>query len=157
VRIRALDHTELELVGPAWRSLLAHHGSIEPMPIRAPDESWAMRRSDYERWLSQPGSFVLVAEDERGVAGYALVEVRGPDETWQTGDRTAELQTLAVLPDHRGAGVGTLLMDEVDAELDRQDVGDLWVHVSANNVDALRFYEGRGLRTYMHAMYRRGR
>jgi hypothetical protein len=42
----------------------------------------------------------------------------------------------------------------VDAELDRLGIDDLWVAVVAGNTDALRFYERRGLRTYMHRMHR---
>ena len=58
-----------------------------------------MRRGDYERWLAEPGSFALVAEED-GTRRWATRSCRlgGPDETWITGDRTAELETLAVLP-----------------------------------------------------------
>ena len=70
------------------------------------------------------------------------------------GDRTAELETLAVLPEQRGAGIGGALMDAVDQELGRLGIDDLWVVVVAGNADALRFYERRGLRTYMHRMHR---
>ena len=59
-----------------------------------------MRRGDYERWLADPGSFALLAEVGDEAVGYAVVHVQGPDETWVTGDRTAELETLAVLPGH---------------------------------------------------------
>ena len=45
-------------------------------------------------------------------------------------------------------------MDAVDAELDRLGIDDLWVVVVAANTEAQRFYERRGLRTYMHRMYR---
>ena len=153
--IRPLSPSELELVAPVWASLLRHHGEVEPdLPIRPAAESWPMRRADYERWLAEPGSFALVAEDESEAAGYTVVRVRGPDETWVTSERTAELETLAVLPTRRGAGIGAALLDAVDAELDRLGVDDLWVAVVASNAEALRFYERRGLRTYMHRMHR---
>jgi GNAT superfamily N-acetyltransferase len=156
VHIRPLTPSELDLVAPVWGSLLEHHGELEPrLRTRPAAESWPMRRADYERWLAEPGSFALVAEEEGTAVGYAVVHVQGPDETWVTGERTAELETLAVLPSHRGNGVGGALMDAVEEELGRLGVEDLWVAVVAANADALRFYERRGLRSYMHRMHAR--
>ena len=48
------------------------------MPTRPPDESWPMRRGDYERWLAQPGSFALVAEEDGAAVGYAVVHSAAP-------------------------------------------------------------------------------
>lgn len=156
MHIRHLRPSELELVAPVWASLLAHHGELDPdLPTRPAGESWPLRRRDYERWLAEPDSFALVAEDGEEVAGYAVVHVGGPDETWVTSDRTAELETLAVLPSHRGTGLGGALLDAVEEELGRLGVNDMWVGVVAANSDALRFYERRGLRTYMHRMHGR--
>lgn len=153
--LRRLQAGELDLVAPVWESLLAHHAAVTPaLPTRPPSESWRMRRADYERWLAEPGSFALLAEQDGAPVGYALVHVGGPDETWVTGERTAELETLAVLPGSRGAGIGSALMDAVDDELGRLGIADLWVAVVAGNEDALRFYERRGLVTYMHRMHR---
>jgi ribosomal protein S18 acetylase RimI-like enzyme len=45
-------------------------------------------------------------------------------------------------------------MDAVDEELSELGVDDLWVSVVAANEGALRFYERRGLRTYMQRMHR---
>ena len=153
--VRRLQAEELDLVAPVWESLLAHHAAVAPaMATRPPGESWPLRRADYERWLAEPGSFALLAEDHGAAVGYAVVRLGGPDETWMTGQRTAELETLAVLPASRGKGAGSALMDAVDEELGRLGVHDLWVSVVASNDGALRFYERRGLVTYMQRMYR---
>ena len=82
------------------------------------------------------------------------MHVQGPDETWVTSERTAELETLAVLPARRRAGIGAALMDAVDGELGRLGVDDLGLVVVAGNTEALRFYERRGLRAYTHRMHR---
>lgn len=79
--------------------------------------------------------------------GYALVQVRpGPDDTWVTGSRMAELQTLSVAPEARGRGVGSMLLDRVDAELDAAGIGDLFIAALHGNDGAIRLYERRGLR-----------
>ena len=43
-------------------------------------------------------------------------------DTWVTGDTIAELESIAVAPEHRGAGIGTKLLDAVDVELERRGI-----------------------------------
>jgi GNAT superfamily N-acetyltransferase len=74
-----------------------------------------------------------------------VVHPRGPEETWQTGDRVGVLETLAVLPDERGRGVGSALFERIYAELRELGVTELEVAVISKNVAALRFYERHGL------------
>ncbi|MEV6810269.1 GNAT family N-acetyltransferase [Streptomyces sp. NPDC051132] len=138
----------LDRLEPLWRALHAHHQSVQPGFAYHPDgRSWELRRSCYVRWLQAADSFVLVAERHGRAVGYAFVEIRpGPDDTWVTGPRVAELQTLSVAPAARGQGIGTLLLDAVDEELERLGVGDLFVAALAANTGARRLYERRGLR-----------
>ena len=80
-----MSPSELELVAPVWASLLEHHGEVEPrLPTRPASQSWPMRRRDYERWLAEPDSFALVAEEDGVAVGYAVVHLQGPDETWES-------------------------------------------------------------------------
>jgi ribosomal protein S18 acetylase RimI-like enzyme len=80
------------------------------------------------------------------VVGYAFVKVRsGPDEMWRTGDRISDLETLSVLPEHRGGGIGSLIMDTVLAELSVRGIRDFQLGVLAANESALRFYARFGL------------
>ena len=135
---------------PLWESLHEHHATVAPHleqlgPVRTPDQSWAVRRELYEEWLSEPDAFVLLAEVNREPIGYALVHLRGPEETWETGDRIGVLETLAVLPDERGSGVGTALFERIYAELRELGVKELQVAVISKNAEALRFYERHGL------------
>jgi GNAT superfamily N-acetyltransferase len=135
---------------PLWESLHEHHATIAPHleelgPVRRPDQSWAVRRELYEDWLAEPDAFVLLAEQDREPIGYALVHLRGPEETWQTGDRIGVLETLTVLPDERGRGVGTALFERIYEELRHLGVTELQVAVIWKNAAALRFYERHGL------------
>jgi GNAT superfamily N-acetyltransferase len=100
---------------PLWESLRRHHVAVAPQlaelrPVRAPEESWAIRRGLYEQWLAEPDAFAMVALVDDDLVGYALVSWRPPEESWVTGDRVAELETLAVLPEQRGKGTGRALM-----------------------------------------------
>jgi ribosomal protein S18 acetylase RimI-like enzyme len=150
---------ELDDVEPLWRSLHAHHHSLAQMPLVADhDVSWQRRRDWYRGMLAGGDAFMLVARDGGRPVGYAFVEIRpGPDDTWPIGDRMAELMSLSVAPDERGRGLGSALMDAVDAELERRGVTDLEVAVLAGNERALRFYGRRGLRLGELLLFRFGR
>jgi ribosomal protein S18 acetylase RimI-like enzyme len=139
---------------PLWESLHEHHAAVAPHlkaigPVRAPEQSWEVRRALYEEWLPEPDAFVLVAEDGSRPVAYALVHMRGTEETWVTGERVAELETLTVLPEYRGQGLGRALMDAVHAELRRLGISHWAVGVIATNDDAIRFYERLDLHPFV--------
>ncbi|MEU4241522.1 GNAT family N-acetyltransferase [Actinoplanes sp. NPDC026619] len=146
VGIEVVDRLE-----PLWLALHEHHQSVAPPAVYQPnDRSWAARRRAYVEWMASPGSFILLAERERDLVGYALVHVHaGPDDTWVTGDRMAELETISVSPAARGQGIGTLLLDRVDAELAAEGINDLFIAALTGNDAAIRLYERRGLRPVM--------
>jgi ribosomal protein S18 acetylase RimI-like enzyme len=156
--ITRLDRERLDDLEPLWRSLHGHHRKVSDLPVLADDDlSWERRRAWYGRVLADGDAFALVARDGGRPVGYAFVEVRdGDDDTWPFGRRMAELVTLSVAPDSRGGGVGTALMDAVDAELDRRGVHDLEVAVMAGNDRARAFYERRGLRVGELLLFRFG-
>jgi GNAT superfamily N-acetyltransferase len=140
---------------PLWESLSRHHAEVAPdlAPIfgdvRLEAESWAVRRALYEEWLAEDGAFALIALEDGAPIGYAVVHMRGPEETWATGDRVAELETLAVLPEHRGKGVGRALVQRMHELLRELGVGHFTVSVIASNADAVRFYERLGLTPFL--------
>jgi ribosomal protein S18 acetylase RimI-like enzyme len=139
---------------PLWESLSRHHADVAPELAmlgdgRAAADSWAVRRALYEHWLQHSDAFVLIAESQGEPVGYAMVELRGPEETWATGDRVAELETLAVLPEHRGQGIGSALVERMHEELRRLGVDHFVVSVIASNADAVRFYERLGLTRFL--------
>jgi ribosomal protein S18 acetylase RimI-like enzyme len=43
-------------------------------------------------------------------------------DTWVTGDRIGEIESLSVLPEHRGQGIGERLMDVLERALDESGV-----------------------------------
>jgi GNAT superfamily N-acetyltransferase len=138
----------IDRLEPLWLALHEHHQAVQPgFAYFSGERSWELRRSCYRRWILEEGSFILLAERHSRAIGYAFVEIQsGPDDTWVTDSRMAELQTLCVAPDQRGNGIGTLLLNEVDSELERLGVGDLLIGTLAANIGAQRLYERRGLR-----------
>jgi len=74
--IRELRPEELDRLEPLWLALQDHHGRISPqlagMTKRTPEQSWTRRRSKYQGWFGDADTFVLVAEREDELVGYAL-------------------------------------------------------------------------------------
>lgn len=139
---------------PLARSLHAHHLTVDPaipgVPPRDEDGWWAIRRERYRGWLAEPGAFALLARlGGAGPVGYAVVSIHGADDSHRTGDRFAELQSLAVLEGSRGAGVGSSLLRGVYAELRALGIEELAIGVLATNHDAMRLYEREGFRPWV--------
>ena len=157
-----LHQGKQELVGelePLWLSLFDHHLSTGAagLPVIPRSESWPRRRALYEQLLRGQEAFVVVARRGPAAVGYALAHVHpGPDDTWTTGDRIGEVESLALRPGERGHGVGTLLLDCAEAILENHGARDVVIGVLAGNDSARRFYERRGMTPAVIKMMRIG-
>jgi ribosomal protein S18 acetylase RimI-like enzyme len=153
VRIERVGAERLDDVEHLWKAMQAHHVEVGPdipgIPPRPPDESWPIRRARYEGWLAGPDAFLLLALDGDEAVGYALVSFHDRDDTHRTGERTAELHSLAVAPSRRGAGTGTRLLRAVYAEVRAARVGEMMIGVMAGNDRALALYEREGFRPWV--------
>lgn len=141
-----------------WLALHRHERSVAPALPLVPDElSWRRRRSLYISRLEQEQGFLALARNRAGVVGYAFVRLeQGSDDTFPLGEHYAELYSLSVAYAWRGQGIGTLLLDFVDAELELRGIHDLIVAVMVGNSDAQRLYERRGLQPAEIMLYRFG-
>jgi ribosomal protein S18 acetylase RimI-like enzyme len=138
---------------PLWEAMHRHHAAVAPEmraigPERLPSESWTVRRRHYEHVLAEPGAFALIAELAGRPVGYALVRVRGSEETWETGP-VADLESLSVLEGHRGRAIGQRLVDAMRDELRSAGIAHWSVAVIVSNQDAIRFYERQRLQPYL--------
>ena len=79
----------------------------------------------------------LVARDGEQVVGYAGL-CAYPDEAF--------VQTMAVAPTHRGAGLGARLLLALLEEADRRGLTTVLLEVRADNPPAQRLYERHGFR-----------
>jgi ribosomal protein S18 acetylase RimI-like enzyme len=139
---------------PLTRSLHRFHVTVDPqipgIPPRDEDGWWQIRSDRYREWLAEPGSFLLIAEDEGGRAiGYALVAIRGADDSHLTGPRFAELESLAVLEEERGKGIGTALMREVYGRVRERGIEEMVIGVLATNDRVKAFYEREGFKPWV--------
>jgi ribosomal protein S18 acetylase RimI-like enzyme len=151
--LRVATAADLHLVEPLW--IAVHHRHTESMPELAPfvsdDESWAVRKELYEELLAKPDTLLLLAFDGAAAIGYGLAHVMELEDswipdTWQTGRRIGEVESLSVLPQYRGSGLGTVLLDRLEAHLRDRGARDLILGVLPGNDDAIRLYQRRGYR-----------
>ncbi len=96
-------------------------------------EAWASDEIDEAAWASRfLGRFVVVAEADGQIAGFAELEPNG------------HLDRVFVSADHQGQGIGHALLDAIEAEARRVGLQQLDADVS---LTALPFFERRGFTT----------
>jgi len=112
-------------------------------------ETWRARRELYEELLAKSGTLLLLAIVDDGPIGYGLTHVMPVagswlEDTWRTGDRVGEIESLSVLPAYRGTGLGSELLERLEAHLHELGVNDMILGALAGNTDAIRLYQRRG-------------
>src|ERR1044072_6043125 len=125
---------DIDALEPLW--VAVHHAHQAAMPELAPyvddEETWREHRPLYVELFERPDTFLFLARVDGELVGYALGCVAPATEgwaadTWRVGDRIGELESLSVLPDHRGEGIGSALLDLVGEEFAQLGGGDLVV------------------------------
>jgi GNAT superfamily N-acetyltransferase len=142
---------EVALLRPLWLALHRIHRQADPelAPHVDDETSWRRRERLYEHCLESPDAFLLLLRRSEVLIGYAMVAVE-PDgdvlwsDTWKVGEKVAELETMYLVPEERDHGLGGLLLDTVEAELESRGIADLAIGAVPGNTGALRFYERRG-------------
>ncbi|HWI71375.1 MAG TPA: GNAT family N-acetyltransferase [Baekduia sp.] len=138
-----------ELLGelrPLWLALRTHHGEIAPQlgPVRDDEDTWRRRRAQYAEWLQNERNFVLLARRRGRALGYLFARVaESASATWN-GGTVLDVETLSVLPEARGSGIGARLLALVREEVAVRGYDQLTLTAVATNRDALRFYEREG-------------
>ena len=158
IKYKRAAKESLELLKPLWISLHHHHAEVAPQlgSIRSEEESWQTRRGEYVGWLELPANFIILAEFDKQFIGYAFVRVReGKSATWNVSQQIGEIETLSILPEYRGFGVGVGLLEHVYVELKKDNVYEASLGVIATNQAAIRFYEKQGFETSLQYMNKR--
>lgn len=80
-----------------------------------------------------------IAEVDGRMVGFAIVE-------WgrEAGKGIAYLQTIEVMPEARGGGVGAELLRLSEGSAEAAGARRIWLHVDAENASAIRLYQRHG-------------
>ncbi|HUV48447.1 MAG TPA: ribosomal protein S18-alanine N-acetyltransferase [Actinomycetes bacterium] len=128
-----MTNTDLTVVRPMrWWDIAGVH-DVEARAF--PDTAWSVE-SFWSELAGVPDTrHYLVAESGEQIIGYAGLMAIGRD---------ADVQTLAVAPDSRGAGLGARLLDELLNEARRRGCSRVTLDVASTGKDAQGLYRARG-------------
>jgi GNAT superfamily N-acetyltransferase len=125
-----------------WEALFDHHLEVSRSGVAtiARELSWPRRRAHYERLFSSHAhAEIWLARNAGGPVAYALWHEDEID-----GRRAAVLESLSVLAAARGLGLGTRLMQTVDARARSQGIELSAVDVLSGNDRAMQLYRRYG-------------
>jgi len=96
-------------------------------------------RAYMRKIIQSDRSATWIAEEDSQLTGFAIV-------CWGADSEApgAYIQTVEVLKQHRGQGVGRELLSRVEDSARAAGAGILWLHVDADNLSAIRLYERHG-------------
>jgi ribosomal protein S18 acetylase RimI-like enzyme len=155
VVVREVGAERIPDLAELWESLGRHHASLDEVPaVRPAADRWERRQRQYCQWLSDGDGHLFVADRDGRAVGYLMLTISDGPATWEVGDRVAEIETMAVLPDERSSGVGSLLMDAALAAADAAGIDAVAVGVVHSNAGAIRFYERAGFEHFYVEMLR---
>lgn len=147
--IRTARSADLPLLADLGAALAAQHAEYDPSRFIVP--SAEEFRSFFSRELANPDAFLLVAESENSLVGYAFLRLEPPSLV-DLADETIWLHDIYILPAARGRGAGRALIQRA-FDLTRQHGGKrLLLKVSPKNTTAARSFEKAGFRTTMLEM-----
>lgn len=99
----------------------------------------------FQRLLERDDVLVCIADLNHSAVGFAFLTLR-PSPFYET--PVAMLEELYVRPALRGEGIGTAIMDVVEAELHGKGVEEIQINVDEVDGGARRFYERRGFSNF---------
>jgi len=144
---------DLDSLEPLW--VAVHHQHQRAVPELAPyvsdEETWREHVVVYRELYAEHDPVLLIARADGRLAGYALGYTMPASgtwlaDTWATGAHLGEIETLSVLPEYRGRGVGSMLLDQLHESLRQRGAEDFILGALAGNADAIRLYERHGYR-----------
>lgn len=131
VTIRPFQNADAPALLALFRDTIRRVNSRDYSPEQV--TAWASDEIDEAAWASRfLGRFVVVAEADGRIAGFAELEPTG------------RIDRFFVSADHQGLGIGRALLDAIEAEAMRLGLPRLDADVS---LTALSFFERRGFQT----------
>src|ERR1700760_2788713 len=152
--IRRAMTSDLPRLGRLGALPVEAHLHLDPARLPAPTHRPA---ADYASFvntkLEDPDAAILVAEFDARVIGYAYAAVQGYDYMSLRGP-AGVLHDLIVDPEHRGRGVGRLLLNAAQAYLKTRGAPRVVLSTAERNQAAQRLFARMGFRRTMVEMTR---
>lgn len=146
---------ELDELRPLWEAMQVHQIEVATHHGLNRDlvKGWRARRAWYERELTGGGVILRARRDGRLIGYCALRIERGFDDTFDA-DGIATIITLSVVPEERGRGVGTRLLDAARGFARTVPATVLALEVMPGNERAADLYRSMGFEEVEVRMHR---
>jgi ribosomal protein S18 acetylase RimI-like enzyme len=152
--IRHAMTCDLPRLGRLGALLVEAHHELDSQRFLAPNNRTPADYASFLRTkLEDPDAAILVAEAHGDVIGYAYAAVQGYDYTSLRGP-AGVLHDLIVEPEHRGRGVGRLLLNAVLTHLTTRGAPRVVLLAAEGNQAAQRLFASMGFRRTMAEMTR---
>ena len=141
--IREIDETEVHRLSGCLTALAAHHNAVSVnFKGSYPSKPDSITMANFVDVLRAGTARIAVKEIGQAVVGFCKVDIR---------ENRGTLDYLAVLPEYRGNGYGSALMDWAMAVCRENGVAQIEVKVVDGN-PAIRLYEKYGFRMNAHIL-----
>jgi ribosomal protein S18 acetylase RimI-like enzyme len=152
--VRPAKSNDLATIGRLGALLVKEHHDFDSRRFLAPtDRTLAGYAAFLGTQLEDPHAAVLVADDHGRVTGYAYATLEDYDYMMLRGP-AGILQDLIVEPEHRGRGVGRLLLEAMLAHLESRGAPRVVLSTAEQNGPAQRLFASAGFRRTMIEMTR---
>ncbi len=140
--VRPVRARDREAILELWLALIDYHRALDPLYPVVSGIREALRE-EIERGLLGGLCRLLVAELDGALVGFAFAEVERLETREASGPGLCWIHELYVLPEERGRGVGSALVEAAEKFLEKRGGGRIAVRVESGNKDGLRFWERR--------------
>ena len=152
--VRRATPADLPWIGRLGALLIEEHYNFDPRRFLA---ARPRTPADYASFigtqLEDPDKAVLVADDNGDMIGYTYAAIEGYDYMALRGP-AGVLHDVIVAPEHRGRGVGRLLLDAALEFFRSRGVPRVVLSTAERNVAAQRLFASMGFRRTMIEMTR---
>ena len=152
--IRSATRADLPTIGRLGALLVRTHHAFDRRRFLAPTPHTEQGYASFlGTQLADPDAVLLVAEQDGQVVGYAYAGIEGHDWMSLRGP-AGVLHDLLVDPDHRGKGVGAMLLQAMLARLQERGASQVVLSTAERNEGAQRLFARAGFRRTMIEMTR---
>lgn len=154
VTIRPATRADIPVIGRLGALLVRTHYEFDPERfIAATPRTEQGYGSFLGSQLEERDVIILVAEQQGGAVGYSYASVEGYDYMLLRGP-AGVLHDIVIDPEHRGRGIGRMLLDATLMELRARRVPRAVLATAEQNASAQRLFTRAGFRRTMVEMTR---
>ena len=141
IRVRPATRKDAEALAAVYLASAEHHLRLDPSLYTNPDERDIIER--YRKRLPLGADAEIMVADIAGeVVGWVEIQLRHPGgEPRMLRDAHVAEIDIAVLPDYRGARIGSDLLEAAEEWAADHGVEFITLEVHTANQDAVRFYQ----------------